>query len=960
MNPVPSAPTILVVEDNPVTRKMLRTALECEGYQVLEAGDGRSALAIAEARLPDLVMQDLVLPDFDGFDLAACLRALPDGGATMPIIALSGFTGHIEEAKVARAGFSAMLVKPIEPSRIIETVIPFFPRKGELVPIGNERSVLVVDDDAVQLKLMRIHLRELGFKVTVAASATEALRLAHRNPPEVIVSDILMPDVDGFQLCFEVRRSPRLGRVPVLLLSAYYQTEADRELARRVGASAFILRTPTLDEIGPAILRALEGDTVPLGEEPSDAVKLAHAKAVVRQLERQVAVTAGLARRSMLQAAQLSLLGGIAGALARNGGFDVALRDVLAATLDAAAISKGALLLAVGADGELHLGSGDTPASHLVVRHAIGFSEGEAAALRGFFGEMAWIEHAVAQRSPVSIPSPEVPSAIAERVLDGAGITFAELVPLVSGSRGVGAIVLGARRTDVTSEDSVTFARAIGNHIVQSLELEQSFRRLSESEQRYRALMEQANDGIFILSPDGIIREVNRRSEELLGLTKEAIVGRSIDDFIPAVRDRSAPVKVTKPDGSVALIEFSDTVVEVGAGRLVFSIARDVSDQVRANAQLMVSDRMASIGILAAGVAHEINNPLAVVIGNLDIATSMVEHMAKRLRPSPELGELGDIFRDGQEAAGRVRAIVQDLRLFSRAEEDRRAAVDIHRVLDSSLRMAHAEIRHRARLVTDYGRLPRVLANESRLGQVFLNLIVNAAQAIPEGHADLNEIRIRTYPSDGDRAVVVEISDTGSGIEPEVMSRLFTPFFTTKPQGIGTGLGLTICQRIVTALGGEISVTSERGKGTMFEVRIPSGQIPEEEPRVAPSVQMSRRGRILVVDDEEPVAAVIRRALSRDHEVQVLTSATEAFRRVDGGERYDLILCDLMMPVMTGMELHAELSRAAPDQAERIIFLTGGAFTPGARLFLDQVPNPRLDKPFQIQALRSLVSERLH
>jgi CheY-like chemotaxis protein len=950
-----------VVEDNPITRKMLRIALECEGYQVLEAGDGRSALTIAEKSPPDLVMQDLVLPDFDGFELAACLRAIPHTGPAVPIIALSGFTGHLEEAKVARAGFSAMLVKPIDPWRIVETVIPFLPKNRALAPIGDEHSVLVVDDDPVQLKLMRIHLRELGFKVTVAASATEALRLAHRLPPELILSDILMPEVDGFQLCFEVRRSPRLGRVPVLLMSAHDQTEADQDLARRVGASAFILRTPTLDEVGPAILRALAEDTEALGEEPSDAVKLAHAEAVVRQLERQVAVSAGLARRSMLQAAQLSLLGGIAGALGHNGGFDLALRDVLAATLDAAAISKGVLLLAVGADGELHLGNSSCPpASRLVIRHAIGFSGGETAALQDFFGEMAWIEQAVAQRSPVSIPSPAVPDGVAERILAGAGITFAELVPLVSGSRGVGAIVLGARRTDVTSEDSVTFARAIGSHIVQSLELEQSFRRLSESEQRYRALMEQANDGIFILGPEGTIREVNRRFEDLLGLPKEGIVGRSIDEVIPAVRDRAAPVNVTRPDGSVALMELSDTAVEVGAERLIFSIARDVSEQVRANAQLMVSDRMASIGILAAGVAHEINNPLAVVIGNLDIAASMVEHMARRLRPSPELGELADVFRDGQEAAGRVRAIVQDLRLFSRAEEDRRAAVDVHRVLDSSLRMAHAEIRHRARLVTDYGRLPRVLANESRLGQVFLNLIVNAAQAIPEGHADLNEIRIRTYPSDGDRAVVVEISDTGAGIEPEVMPRLFTPFFTTKPQGIGTGLGLAICQRIVTALGGGISVTSERGKGTMFEVRIPAGEIPEEEPRVTTSVPSSRRGRILVVDDEEPVAAVIQRALSRDHEVQVLTSAAEAFRRVDGGERYDLILCDLMMPVMTGMELHAELSRAVPDQAERIVFLTGGAFTPRARLFLDQVPNPRLDKPFQIQALRSLVSERLH
>ena len=812
--------------------------------------------------------------------------------------------------------------------------------------------MLIVDDDGIQLKLMRIHLRELGFSVSVASSATEAMRLAHKNVPDIVLSDILMPDVDGFQLCFELRRSPRLGKVPVLLLSAYYQTEADHQLARRVGASAFILRTPTLDKVGPAIVHALAEGAPPLGEEPSDAVKLAHAKAVVRQLERQVAVSAGLARRSMLQGAQLSLLGGIAAAPARKAEFDVVLRDVLAATLDTAGISKGALLLETERDGSLAL------------RHAIGFSDTESAVLQDLFGEKGFLTGVVAQRHPVSVPSTLVPKAIAARILVGAGVSGAEIVPLVSEDRGIGAIVLGAQRTDATSEDSVPFARAIGNHIVQALELEQSFRRLAESEQRYRTLMDRANDGIFILNGEGVIREVNRRFEELIGLPKDDIVGRPIGDFVPAARDRAVPFKMVKADGSVALLEFSETPVDVGPGQLIFSIARDVSDQVRANAQLMVSDRMASIGLLAAGVAHEINNPLAVVIGNLEIAVTVLDGLSKRPRSAPELAELAelaDILQDGQEAAGRVRGIVQDLKLFSRADEERQVAVDVHRVLDSALRMARAETRHRARLLTDYGRLPRVRANESRLVQVFLNLVVNAAQAIPEGHADLNEIRIRTYPVDGVKAIVVEVSDTGSGIAPDVIRKLFTPFFTTKPHGIGTGLGLAICQRIVTALGGEIAITSDVGKGTMVRVMIPAGEIREDEARSVPRVQDApRRGRILVVDDEAPVAALIRRALAREHEVQVLTSATEAFRRLDGGERYDLILCDLMMPVMTGMELHAELTRAVPDQAACIIFLTGGAFTPGARTFLDQVPNPRLEKPFQIQALRCLVNERLH
>jgi CheY-like chemotaxis protein len=954
---VEAPPIILIVEDNPITRKLLRVTLESARYVVVEAADGRTALAAAEAKMPALVVQDLVLPDIDGFELAVQLRALPNGGAALPIVALSGLTGAVGESQIARGGFNAMLLEPAEPSRILESIAPFLappfapllPTSRPLVAIGNDRRVLVVDDDGNQLKLMRIHLRELGFSVSVASSATEALRLAHKSVPDIILSDILMPDVDGFQLCFEVRRSPRLGKVPVLLLSAYYQTEADRELARRVGASAFILRTPTLDEVGPAILHALEEGTRPLGEEPSDAVKLAHAKAVVRQLERQVAVSAGLARRSTLQGAQLSLLGGIAAALARKAEFDVVLRDVLAATLDAAGLSKGALLFETERDGSLAL------------RHAIGFSDSESAALQDLFGEMGFLAGVVAQLHPMSVPSAMVPEAVATQILVGAGVAGAEIVPLVSENRGIGAIVLGAQRTDVTSEDSVPFARAIGNHIVQSLELEQSFRRLAESEQRYRTLMDRANDGIFILNAEGVIHEVNRRFEEIIGLPKDDIVGRPIGDFVPAARDRAVPVKMVKADGAVALIEFSETPVDVGPGQLIFSIARDVSDQVRANAQLMVSDRMASIGMMAAGVAHEINNPLAVVIGNLDIAATVIEGLSKRLRPVPDLADLADVLRDGQEAAARVRGIVQDLKLFSRAEEERRVAVDVHRVLDSALRMARAEIQHRARLLTDYGRLPRVLANESRLGQVFLNLVVNAAQAIPEGQADFNEIRIRTYPIDGEKAIVVEVSDTGSGIAPEVIRKLFTPFFTTKPQGIGTGLGLAICQRIVTALGGEITITSEVGKGTVVRVMIPAGETPEDEARSVARVQDApRRGRILVVDDEAPVAAVIRRALAREHEVQVLTSATEAFRRLDGGERYDVILCDLMMPVMTGMEFHAELTRTVPDQAACIIFLTGGAFTAGARKFLDQVPNPRLEKPFQIQALRSLVNERLH
>ena len=274
--------------------------------------------------------------------------------------------------------------------------------------------------------------------------------------------------------------------------------------------------------------------------------------------------------------------------------------------------------------------------------------------------------------------------------------------------------------------------------------------------------------------------------------------------------------------------------------------------------------------------------------------------------------------------------------------------------------MAGNEIRHRARLVTNYGKTPLVEANESRLGQVFLNMIVNAAQAIEDGRAEKNEIRISTSMDVGGGAVV-EIADTGAGMPPDVLRQLFSPFFTTKPVGVGTGLGLYICHGIVTGFGGSIEVRSEVGQGTAFRISLPPAraEVLKEEPLLALDIAARRRGRILVVDDEPMIAAAVQRTLSAEHDVVVLRSAGEALRRITAGERFDVILCDLMMPQMTGMDLHAALFRVAQEQAARMIFLTGGAFTARTQAFLDVTPNQRVEKPFNVRHLRALINDRV-
>ncbi len=417
-----------------------------------------------------------------------------------------------------------------------------------------------------------------------------------------------------------------------------------------------------------------------------------------------------------------------------------------------------------------------------------------------------------------------------------------------------------------------------------------------------------------------------------------------------------------------------DYVLKSDLTRLSVAVEREVREaavrveQAKMRERLMISERMASAGTLAAGIAHEINNPLAIVTGNLELTAEGLERIASQIRAlvteghpegaalSANLEELTDPIRDAREAASRIRDIVRDVKLFSRPDDEKTGEVDIHRVMSSSIRMAWNEIRHRATVVKDYGDVPMVHANESRLGQVLLNLLVNAAQAIPEGHADRNEIRVTTRTAD-DGSAIVEVADTGSGIPPVDLDRIFDPFFTTKPLGVGTGIGLAICRRIVIELGGQIEVESAVGEGTVFRLVLPRAEKGSGIVQVAEAFTSVFRGRLLVVDDEVALGRALGRTLSAHHEVTVTTSGAEALACLAKNEWFDVILMDVMMPEMSGMELYEEMRRIRPEQAERVVFVTGGAFSAAARDFLERVPNPKVEKPVDVLDLLALVED---
>jgi signal transduction histidine kinase/CheY-like chemotaxis protein len=389
----------------------------------------------------------------------------------------------------------------------------------------------------------------------------------------------------------------------------------------------------------------------------------------------------------------------------------------------------------------------------------------------------------------------------------------------------------------------------------------------------------------------------------------------------------------------------------------------DVTEQVNAVAErhemfarMALADRMLSVGTLAAGVAHEINNPLAFIGNNLELLSAELPGILAGGRSRLSTAELQGLVADSREGVARVSAIVRDLRLLSRHDDEKRGPVDVADVLATSIKMAHNEIRHRARVVQSYqGELPPVMADASKLGQVFLNLLLNAAQAIAEGHAEQNEIRVRARRTADERSVCVEIEDTGAGIAANIMHRIFDPFFTTKVPGAGTGLGLSISHQIVQSMNGQIAVDSTPGHGSTFSVTLPVAPSQRARDSVEGPKVSATTARILLIDDEPAVGRSLRLLLAPEMDVLPVTRAREAINLLTQGERFDAILCDLMMPDVSGIELYDRLVDVAPAYQKRIIFMTGGAFTPQGRDFLAKLDRPYLEKPFTEAQLRQAI-----
>jgi PAS domain S-box-containing protein len=484
--------------------------------------------------------------------------------------------------------------------------------------------------------------------------------------------------------------------------------------------------------------------------------------------------------------------------------------------------------------------------------------------------------------------------------------------------------------------------------------------------------LERAGDGIEISDPSGRYLYVNPAVEKITGYTSRELLGNfpsihrsgqydnafyeNIQNTISAGNVYSGSFTGKRKDGSLYDQEVTVWPVQNAEGTIthVVGLRRDITERRKTEHALRVSERMASVGTLAAGVAHEINNPLTYVLLSLRLLERDVQSSAAGTQMV-----LSDRSRNAIaqaiEGAERVQAIVKDLRSFSRANDESVEAIDVKGVLESALRMVSNDIRHRGNLRVEHQPTPKVLGNPSRLSQVFLNLLVNAAHSLHEGNARKEEVVVFTRTDDAGNAVI-EVADTGKGIAQENLSRVFDPFFTTKPIGEGTGLGLSMCHNIVSSMRGSISVESTLGKGTTFTITLPpAGPHSVQQEPIPTTRRMTRPPKcsVLLVDDDRAVAAAIKAVLDR-HSVTVVHNAAAALAQIQN-TRFDVILCDIMMPGTNGLELYDAIRERGRGEESRVIFITGGVLTPATRSFLDQTKNSYLEKPVSETALEQAI-----
>ncbi len=495
--------------------------------------------------------------------------------------------------------------------------------------------------------------------------------------------------------------------------------------------------------------------------------------------------------------------------------------------------------------------------------------------------------------------------------------------------------------------------------------------RLAQSERRYRELAENANDIIYTHDLDGNFLYVNRAAADILGYTREQFSHLRFWDLITPESQAAARAYVRNllaeqshddqtelrflcADGRVIVVQLRANVIR-RAGRMeaIHGIARDVTAEKELSAQLIQADRLASVGTLIAGVAHELNNPLTTIAG-------YAEMLSARFVGTDDARPMQIIA----EEAERCRHVARSLLSFARQTDDRAATFNLNDLVRGVLDLRAYDL-HTADIVVDTrleSGLPEIVADYGQVQQVIYNLVDNAFYALQEQGG--GTLSVSTALADG--RIEVSVADDGPGIPPRLRRRVFEPFFTTKPRDQGTGLGLNICRRIVEAHGGSIHY-EDAEPGARFTVTLP---VPDTNPQIGgggkdeggdseeEATSTSRPStRVLFIDDEPALGTLVEEYLGRlGHEVVTALTGEEGLELALERD-FDAIICDLRLPGMSGEEVCETLLQRRPQIAPRLIVATGDILSPRTRDFFDRTGLPHVHKPFKLDELAAIVAD---
>jgi len=792
-------------------------------------------------------------------------------------------------------------------------------------------KILIVDDNKENLYFLETLLQGNGYQVISAANGAEALEKLRTDGFDMIISDILMPVMDGFQLCRECKMDENLQDTPFIFYTATYVDEKDEELALALGADQFIKKPMEPDEF-MSIIRGVIRDVEvrkfvrkqPAGKVEKEVFKL-YSERLVNKLEKKM----------------LDLEIEIAGH-----------KQAEEALLESE--SKYRSLVETGGAGVASIDlEGNLTFINQSLLEQLGYSEEEIVG-KNFAGFLHPEDgERVLNTFMEGVANPDLKPKLEFRLMakDGQSMWYY------------------TAPTSVITSGTLSGASAILANITERKQAEEALR---QSEEKYRMLFDISADGILIADMETRrFQYANPAMCRMLGYTEEELrktdvaaihpkedLQRVMVEFEAQARgDKTlaSDIPCLRKDGTIVYADINTVNITVDGRKCNAGFFRDITERKQAEQQALVNAKLASVGELVAGVAHEINNPLTGIIGYAQLLADRQDV------PQSVKEDLQKIYEESQ----RTVRIVQNLLRFARQYKPEKSLVDINELVGRTLeleayKMRTSNVELSTKLAAD---IPLMLADYNQLQQVILNIITNAQQAITETRRK-GKIAVTTEVVED--YVRVSIADNGPGISADNITKIFDPFFTTKPAGSGSGLGLSVCHGIITEHGGNIYPESTPGKGTTFIIELPiatgeQGVIKEEKAAKKKSRRPRRKttDNILIVEDEPAIRDVLTRTLSaKGYQVQAVSDGKAGLDKL-AKNAYDLIFTDLKMPGMSGIELYESIKKKYPALVKSVVFITGDVMTGDTAKFLNSAGRPYLVKPFDSKDMAGVMEKVL-